>query len=335
MRHSLHSCLFLGTDGFAATILERLLKDDGVEVLGVVTPPDARVGRKRMLTPCAVKQVALNAKLPIFEKAEELLSLERPDFLVVASYGYFLKEKILNFPKFLSLNVHASLLPKYRGASPIQTALLNGDRVSGVSVMEMVKKMDSGPVYAFAEVKIEEWHNAENLRADMAKVGAELLVQALHGIMGGVLESQLQDESKATYSRKITRESGKIDWNRETAREIVCKLKAYFPWPGVYTFFKGKRLKIHEAEVLGVDVVEVGGDANGVGKGANGSLTGVAGEKCDSPGLVRHENGTFFVETREGFLVLKTVQEEGKKIISVSDFARGHADFVKNHLTKS
>jgi len=305
---------FLGTDGFAATILERLLKEDEVEVLGVVTPADAPVGRKQVLTPCAVKQVALSEKLVLFEEVSALLSLERPDFLVVASYGYFLKEKILKFPKFLSLNVHASLLPKYRGASPIQTALLNGDAVSGVSIMEMVKKMDAGPVYAFAEVKIEERHNAENLRVDIAKVGAELLVQALKGVVKGVLEPQPQDESQSTYSCKITRESGKIDWNRETAQEIACKLRAYFPWPGVYTFFKGKRLKIHEA-VLWDD---------------NGEIK--AGAKYDSPGLVRHENGRFFVETREGFLMLKTVQEEGKKAISVSDFARGHADFVGSSL---
>jgi len=307
---------FLGTDGFAATILERLLKEDGMKVLGVVTPLDARVGRKQVLTPCAVKQVALNAKLPLFEETSELLSLERPDFLVVVSYGYFLKEKILNFPKYLSLNVHASMLPKYRGASPIQTALLNGDAVSGVSIMEMVEKMDAGPVYAFAEVKIEEWHNAENLRTDMAKVGAELLVQALKGVVKGILEPQPQDESQATYSYKITRESGKINWSRETARKVVCKLKAYFPWPGVYTFFKGKRLKIHEAEVLRDDRV----DAN------------VVGAKGDSPGLVRHENNEFLVGTQDGFLVLKTVQEEGKKAIPISDFARGHADFVGSVL---
>lgn len=309
---------FLGTDGFAATILERLLKDEVFEVCGVVTPRDARVGRKQVLMPCEVKQVALSAKLPVFEKSSELLSLEPPDFLVVASYGVLLKEKILKFPKLLSLNVHASLLPKYRGASPIQTALLNGDAVSGVSIMEMVKELDAGPVYAFAEVKIEERHNAENLRADMAKVGAELLVQALQGIVEGILEPQPQDESKATYSCKITRESGKIDWSHETAREIVCKLKAYFPWPGVYTFFKGKRLKIHEAEVLRDD----------------GMDTSMAGVKGDSPGLVRYENNMFLVGTKEGFLVLKTVQEEGKKVVSISDFVRGHADFVKNHLTK-
>lgn len=305
---------FFGTDGFSATILERLLEEDGVQILGVVTPPDAPVGRKQVLMPCAVKQVALNAKLSIFEDVSALLSLEQPIFLVVASYGYFLKKKILKFPKLLSLNVHASLLPKYRGASPIQTALLNGDVVTGVSIMEMVKKMDAGPVYAFAEMKIEDRHNAENLRADMAKVGAELLVQALHGVANGILEPQPQDKSEATYSCKITRESGKIDWNRATAREIVCKLKAYFPWPGVYTFFKRKRLKIHEV-VLWDD---------------NGEIK--AGAKCDSPGLVRQKNGEFFVETREGFLALKIVQEEGKKALSISDFARGHADFVGSVL---
>lgn len=299
------SVYFAGTDGFAATCLGRILEDEQYAVLGVLVPPDQKVGRKQELQPCDVKVLAEKNDLDVFYEPQDLVGREM-DFLVVVSYGRFLTPKILSIPKVAALNVHGSLLPKYRGASPISSAILNGDDVTGVCVMGMVKKMDAGPVYAVAEVGIEAEDNVKTLRSKMAEVGAELLVQSMAGIKNGTVEPQEQDSSKATYARKVDRESGRIDWGNETAEQIERKMRAYFPWPGVFTKFEGKRLKIL------------------VGRAVDG--------EAKTPGLVQELDGFIGVGSKDGFFVVEEVQLEGKNPMGIVDFTRGYPSFLSAML---
>lgn len=299
------SLYFLGTDDFAATILARILQDEKLQVLGVVTPSDKKVGRKQILTPCATKELALGINVPVFHDYKELLG-ENMDFLVTASYGYFLPAKILTLSRFESLNVHGSLLPKYRGASPIQAAILNGDKVTGISVMRMTSRMDAGEVFGVAEVPIIPADTLESLRAEMAQVGAELLVQVLHGITKGVADWQAQNESEASYAPLIDRDSGFIDWRSESAAQIEKKLRAYSPWPGVFCYWKEKRFKILS------------------GSSKNGSTTQF--------GLVRLDSEDVVVETYKGLFVLKEVQLEGKNALPMTAFRRGQPDFLGSIL---
>jgi methionyl-tRNA formyltransferase len=295
------SIYFLGTDEFASTVLRRLLNDERFAVLGVVTPPDRKIGRHQVLTPCTAKEVALEAGLEVFHDHNELIGREM-DFLVAVSYGYFLSEEVLSVPRYESLNVHASLLPKYRGASPVHAAILNGEEVTGVSVMRMVKKMDAGAVFAVSEVAMLDSDTTPLLRARLADVGGELLAQVLPGIVSGAAEGQEQNEVEVLYAPIIKREDGEINWKLESAAEIERKLRAYTPWPGIYTTLEGKRLKILRSFVKEGAVSE--------------------------PGKVRQDGDDVVVETREGLLVLQELQLEGKKALSVDEFIRGQGSFV-------
>ena len=295
------SLYFLGTDSFAVTVLQRLVDDDQFEILGVITPPDRKAGRKQEVQSCAVKKEAVENGLKV-EHDLEVLKGKEMDFLVVVSYGYFLDDEVLQLPKYASLNVHASLLPKYRGASPVASAVLNGDEVTGVSVMQMVKKMDAGPVYAVSEVAILEHDTEPVLRERLADVGAELLAQVVPGIATGNAEAQEQDEKGISYAPLIKKQDGLIDWENETAIEIERKLRAYTPWPGIYTNFEGKRLKILKGRVKSGDVIK--------------------------PGKVRKDDDDVVVEAKDGLFVLEEIQLDGKRALPVDEFIRGQASFV-------
>lgn len=299
------SLYFLGTDDFAATILASILRDERFQVLGVVTPPGKKVGRKQVLSPCPVKELALQVGVPVFHDYCELMG-KKMDFLVTASYGYFLPARILALPCYESLNVHGSLLPKYRGASPIQAAILSGDKVTGVSVMRMTKKMDAGAVFGLVEVPIAFTDTTASLRVKLALVGAELLVQVIPGIVNGIADGQEQNEAEVSYAPLIERDSGLIDWRVETAVQIERKLRAYFPWPGVFSYWGGKRLKILK-----------GGVKNGLIK---------------QPGLVRLDGDDIVVETCEGLFLLEEVQLEGKNSLPMAAFRRGQPGFLGSVL---
>ena len=296
------SLYFLGTDEFASVVLSRLAMDELFEVRGVVVPPDRPQGRKKELRPCPVKARALELGLEISVDPQSLLEKE-VDFLIVASYGHLLSKEVLSVPRVASLNVHGSLLPQYRGASPIQAALLNGDRVTGVCLQRMVSKLDAGPVYSFSEVAIRSDHDAATLREEMSEFGAELVAQSLSGIRDGDIEALQQDESSVSYSPKIDRSSGEIQWSSLSAIQVERTLKAYTPWPGIYTFLDGKRLKL------------LGGHAE--------MHSGVPGEVKDAP---------LSVGTSDGVFVLDRIQLEGKNAVSAQDFVRGNPSFVGSVL---
>lgn len=294
--------IFMGTPDFAATVLEGLLDDANYDVLAVVTQPDRAVGRKKEIKMTPVKEVALAHNLPVYQPEKmsgsdemaELMTLGA-DGIVTAAFGQFLPTKLLDSVDF-AVNVHASLLPKYRGGAPIHYAIINGDKEAGVTIMEMVKKMDAGDMIAKASTPITDEDNVGTMFDKLAVIGRDLLLKTLPDYIAGNIKPELQDESKATFSPNITSEEERIDWNK-SAREVFNHIRGLYPWPVAHTLLDGKRFKIYEASL-----------AEGQGQ----------------PGqIIEKGKKTLVVATGDGAISLKTVQLAGKPRMSVVDFLNG------------
>ncbi len=306
--------LFMGTPDFAVPILEKLIKR--YEIAGVVTQPDRRAGRGRKVEAPPVKAVALAHGLRVLqppslrqpEVVAELRTLA-PEAIVVAAYGQILPPEVLGIPPKGCLNVHASLLPKYRGAAPVAAAILAGEEETGVTIMLMDEGMDTGPILSQATCPISPQDTRESLSARLAQLGADLLMDTLPRWLAGEIEPRPQDHSQATYSRIITKEDGLIDWS-QSAVEIWRQCRAYYPWPSAYTYWRGKLLKVLSAEPL----------PSRSGK--------------EEPGQVIALNEGLAVATGEGALLLREVQLAGKRAMTAEDFARGQRDFVGSVLGK-
>ncbi|MCO4598508.1 methionyl-tRNA formyltransferase [Streptococcus infantarius subsp. infantarius] len=294
--------IFMGTPDFAATVLEGLLDDANYDVLAVVTQPDRAVGRKKEIKMTPVKEVALAHNLAVYQPEKmsgsdemaELMTLGA-DGIVTAAFGQFLPTKLLDSVDF-AVNVHASLLPKYRGGAPIHYAIINGDKEAGVTIMEMVKKMDAGDMIAKASTPITDEDNVGTMFEKLAVIGRDLLLKTLPDYIAGNIKPELQDESKATFSPNITSEEERIDWNK-SAREVFNHIRGLYPWPVAHTLLDGKRFKIYEASL-----------AEGQGQ----------------PGqIIEKGKKTLVVATGDGAISLKTVQPAGKPRMSVVDFLNG------------
>lgn len=294
--------IFMGTPDFAATVLEGLLDDANYDVLAVVTQPDRAVGRKKEIKMTPVKEVALAHNLPVYQPEKmsgsdemaELMTLG-VDGIVTAAFGQFLPTKLLDSVDF-AVNVHASLLPKYRGGAPIHYAIINGDKEAGVTIMEMVKKMDAGDMIAKASTPITDEDNVGTMFEKLAVIGCDLLLKTLPDYIAGNIKPEPQDESKATFSPNITPEEERIDWNK-SAREVFNHIRGLYPWPVAHTLLDGKRFKIYEASL-----------AEGQGQ----------------PGqIIEKGKETLVVATGDGAISLKTVQLAGKPRMSVVDFLNG------------
>ena len=291
----------MGTPDFAATVLEGLLDDANYDVLAVVTQPDRAVGRKKEIKMTPVKEVALAHNLPVYQPEKmsgsdemaELMTLGA-DGIVTAAFGQFLPTKLLDSVDF-AVNVHASLLPKYRGGAPIHYAIINGDKEAGVTIMEMVKKMDAGDMIAKASTPITDEDNVGTMFEKLAVIGCDLLLKTLPDYIAGNIKPEPQDESKATFSPNITPEEERIDWNK-SAREVFNHIRGLYPWPVAHTLLDGKRFKIYEASL-----------AEGQGQ----------------PGqIIEKGKETLVVATGDGAISLKTVQLAGKPRMSVVDFLK-------------
>jgi len=301
--------VFMGTPAFAVPTLERLLQSEH-EVVAVYTQPDMPSGRGRQLTPSPVKQVALEHGLTVLQpprlrtpsQVEQLASL-RPDVIVVAAFGQILPQKVLDIPPFGCLNVHPSLLPRHRGASPIASAILAGDEYTGVTIMLLDAGMDSGLILAQRRVAIEPEDTTGTLATKLAQVGAELLIETLDLWLNRQLVPQPQDETKATYSQPVAKEEGEIDWQLPGG-EIWRRVRAFQPWPGCYTRWQGKILKILEARPA-------------PGKGEPGRVVSLEGK-----GFV------VGVYTGDGVLGLLRLQMEGKRAMTAAEFVRGQRGFI-------
>lgn len=257
--------VFMGTPAFSVPILEALIDSDEYRVIAVVTQPDRPVGRKRILTPTPVKEAALAHSIEILqpEKISGSVELERilelkPDLIVTAAFGQFLPEKLLNAPIHGAINVHASLLPKYRGGAPVHYSIIKGDEKTGVTIMEMVKKMDAGDIISQAEIPITKQDDVGSMFGKLSLLGRDLLLATLPDYLAGKIETKSQAEDEVTFSPNITRDEEQIDW-KKTSVEIDCQIRGMRPWPVAFTTFQEKRWKIWEVTVMDEKTTEVPG----------------------------------------------------------------------------
>ena len=262
--------LFMGTPEFAVASLRRLV-EDGHEICGVFTQPDKPKNRGHKLTFSPVKEYALTQNLPVYQplkmrdgEAEALVKQLAPELIVVAAYGKILPEEILNTPPYGSINVHSSLLPKYRGAAPINWAILDGEAETGVSIMYMAKELDAGDVILQKTTPIGEQEDAQVLTARLAELGAQALSEAVEALRNGTASRTPQDASRQTYASMLSREMSPIDWNR-TARQINCQVRGLIPWPCATTDLAGQRFKIYET-ALGRETAAAPGTVLSAGK---------------------------------------------------------------------
>jgi len=307
--------VFMGTPGAAVPSLERLVTD-GYDVVAVYTQPDRTAGRGRSLVPSPVKQTAIRWGLPVvqpesFKKSEDVKQLAdlMPDIIVICAYGQILPQSVLDIPPYQCINIHFSLLPRHRGASPVAAAILAGDEFSGVSIQLVRKKQDTGPILTAGAVPIASHDTTGSLTEKLGVVGAGLLLEALNGWLRKEITPQPQNESQATYFSQLRKEEGEIDWTL-TAEEIGRKVRAYYPWPGCFTKWRGKNLRIVRASVL-------------------------PGENSHEAGSVitlSEREATVGVVTGQGILVVLSLQLEGKREMTASEFLRGQRDFVGSVL---
>jgi methionyl-tRNA formyltransferase len=304
--------LFMGTPAFAVASLARLL-EAGHTVVGVFSQPDRPVGRSQTPTSPPVKQFALQHHLPVHspekirtEEMREMIERISPDAIVVVAYGKILPAWMLEKPSYGAINLHASLLPRYRGAAPIQWAVANGEIRTGVTTIQMDAGLDTGDILLQRDFAIAPEDNAQTLHAHLSKLGAELLVESLAGILEGSILPRKQDDSIATWAPILKKEDGRIDWNWP-AKKIHNHVRGLNPWPGTFTTFRGKRLKVWKTETVGAQENEVG-FARAVAAGT----------------LILTPHSPPQVLTREGdFLTLLEVQPEGHRRMSGVDFLNG------------
>ncbi len=293
--------VFMGTPDFAAAILKRLI-DTGRNVVGVFSQPDKPVGRKQVIMPTATKALAMEHGIPVFQPAKlrdgealRIMQELKPDLTVVAAYGKILPKDILDVAPLGNVNVHGSLLPKYRGSAPIQWSVINGDKVTGITTMFMAEGMDTGDMIMKFELPIGEDETAGELFDRMAELGAESIEKTLELFDSGEVKGKPQIEEEATYAPMLKKEMGEIDFGK-TAEEIHNLVRGLNPWPTAFTFLDGKTIKVHEA------------------KAAEG-FSGTEGELLDEK--------RFIVGTKNGAVEFITVQPEGKNKMSGADFIRG------------
>lgn len=299
------SLIFLGTPDFAVPVLEKLSKS--FQVIGVITQPDRPSGRGRKLVPPAVKVSAESLNLEIFQPQDvnsklslDLIKSWNPDLITVAAFGQILSPALLALPPFGCLNVHASLLPRWRGASPINAAILENDSFSGVTIMKMAEGLDDGPILTQESTPIQSHETAGSLSERLSAIGADLLVKTIPSYISGDIQTQTQDQMKITYAHLLKRQDGLLDF-KQSAEQLARKVRAYSPWPGTFTYWDDQRLIIHQAQAINVT----------------------------SPGsgvFTRYESLPA-VGTGEGLLVLNTLQQAGKRKNTGKEFLHGSTDW--------
>lgn len=315
--------IFFGTPKFAGIILQKLIKSQ-FQPLAVVTAPDKPVGRKQTLTPSSVKELALKYQIPLFQpfslrNNKEIitqLSSLRPDLFIITAYGLILPQKILNLPAAGSLNIHPSLLPQYRGASPIQATILNGETVTGITIILMDEKVDHGPILAQQKLAIADSKTTySNLSNQLAELGGELIVKTLPKYFKNEIKPLVQNHSQATFTRRLKKQDGQINWP-QSAIKIARMIRAYQPWPGAYAVINlktstlnNKLLKIVEADILEINDQQ-------------------------KPGTIfLTKNKDLAVACQKNALILKKIQLPGKQIIKARDFLNGYPEIIKARLS--
>ncbi|HEY9582398.1 MAG TPA: methionyl-tRNA formyltransferase [Savagea sp.] len=299
--------IFMGTPPFSVPILT-MLHEEGYDIVGVVTQPDRPVGRKRVMTPTPVKEEALRLGLPVYqpnrlaqsEELEQLIALQ-PDLIVTAAYGQIVPNELLDVPRLRSVNVHASLLPKYRGGAPIHQAIIDGEKETGVTIMYMEEKLDAGNMIAKRAIPITDEDDTGTMFDKLSLVGRDLLKETMPAIIAGTNDSIPQDESLVTFASNITREQERIDWN-QSARQIFNHVRGLHPWPVAYTTFDGDNVKIYRTSIV-----------DETSKGTPGAIAKLS-------------KNELFVQTGEGILSILQLQPAGKKKVDVVSFINGNGD---------
>ncbi|HDH07667.1 MAG TPA: methionyl-tRNA formyltransferase, partial [Candidatus Moranbacteria bacterium] len=304
--------IFMGTSSLAMEVLNSLIREK-YDVIAVYTQPDKKVGRREEITGSPVKNLAEQKKLSLFQPnsfdENEILNIKklRPDLIIVVAYGKILSGEVLGIPSFGSLNVHASLLPKYRGASPIQSAILSGENKTGVTIMLMDEGIDTGDIISQKEIDVDPEDTTEIITEKVSKLGTELLIETVPLWVGGKIKSRRQDHSQATFCKIIKKEDGLINWEDE-AGVIYNKYRAFYLWPGVFSFWekngKSTRIKFHKLSY----------DKNDPESKRN------AGE------VFKHDNEVC-IQSSRGIIILKEIQIEGKSIASADEFINGYPEF--------
>ncbi|SFL93891.1 methionyl-tRNA formyltransferase [Marinobacter zhejiangensis] len=298
--------VFAGTPDFAAVALKALLQTDH-QIVGVYSQPDRPAGRGRKLTPSPVKQVALDAGIPVFQplnfkdqEARDELAALAPDVMIVAAYGLILPKAVLDTPRHGCLNIHASLLPRWRGAAPIQRAIAAGDSETGITIMQMDVGLDTGAMLLKSATPISSQDTGGSLHDRLADMGGEAIVTALDQLTQGTLDPEPQDDAQANYAHKLSKEEGHIDWSRP-AQQIDQQIRAFFPWPGSYTDTSDdQRIRVHQVEVLTGDSPEA------------------------APGTIVHrDRDGIDVRCGEGSLRILQLQLPGARAQSVNDLING------------
>ncbi|MCK4963544.1 MAG: methionyl-tRNA formyltransferase [Dehalococcoidia bacterium] len=304
--------VFMGSPEFAVPALKELISSK-YDVVAVYTQPDKPVGRGRIASLTAVKRVALEHGLEVrqvksFAEAGTIASLAQlnPDVIVVAAFGQILPPQVLTIPPFGCINLHPSLLPRHRGPTPIPAAILAGDDWTGASIMLLDEGIDSGPILAQRRVAIAPQDTTDSLARKLAQIAAQLLEETMPGWLSHSLTPQPQREEDATYTKLLSKEEGEIDW-QIPAPQIWCRVRAFYPWPGCYTTWRGKMLKI----VLAAPIT---------------------GERGDPGGVLSLARGEVGVQCGEGILRLQRLQLEGKREMAADEFLRGQRDFVGSLL---
>lgn len=306
----------MGTPEFAENIFRKFYDalNSQFEIISVITAPDKPVGRKQVLTPSPVKKWALEANLSVLEpdkvrKPEWVAKIKdlAPDLIILTAFGQIIPQEILDIPKYHALNIHPSFLPKYRGASPIQSVILNGETETGVCLMIMDAEMDHGDIIFNSRFLISNKPMYKELSKNLSDVGAELLIKTLPDYIDGKIQPQEQDHSQMTLCKLIKKEDGKINWNK-SAQEIERQIRAFQEWPESFTDWDGKVLKIIEADVVDKNTDYKIGEA------------------------FLDNNKNLCVQAGSGLLILKTLQLEGKSPVSAKDFLNGYKKIIRSIL---
>lgn len=299
--------IFFGSAHFAVPALEALIKSKH-EVVCVVTQPDKKKGRHLQLAGTDVKSTAAAAKLRVFQpeninskESVKFLKSLNTDLFVIVAYGQIFSQEALDIPKIMPINIHASLLPRYRGAAPINWAIINKDKKSGVTIIYVTLKMDSGPVILQKEIKIEDKDTSISLEEKLRACGAALLLEALKSIDNRDYRLTEQDEDKVIFAPKLQKQDGRIDWNTPAA-DIHNQVRGVLPWPGAFTNYRGRTLKIFQAVVLPL----------------------FPNHKPAPGEIVRADKDEIVVACARGFLSIKELQLEGGRRMPVSEFISGH-----------
>ena len=298
--------IFFGTSPFAVPILEKLVEESGFKVLAVVTNPDESSGRKKILTSPPVKTTTKKHGIKIIQPEKlrsnpelfEVLKKINPDICIVASYGKIIPKEYLEIPKFGFINVHPSLLPKYRGPTPIQTAILNGEKETGVTVILMDEKIDHGPILKSKSLKLKG-KNHKELERELSELGAKLLIETIPNLISGKIKPKDQDHDKATFTKKITREDGKINWS-DSAEKVLNQIRALNPEPGTWTLWNGRDLKILETKISDK-------------------------EKEGAPGTIFSDKTNLFIKTGGKWLEILKLQLSGKRITEAKEFLNSYS----------